>query len=212
MSIPTTAQVVAQVNGFNRMLTWNDFRTVQQSLAPPMEASTSSSYSADWDISVPGVLVPGREYSLSNVRAKVIFDQKLSWVVEGSQSDDLLKHEQGHLDITKIIARDLCRRLMSEEMVVNLNGQKANDYLMAQANGMMARAQALLLALQSNPVNGMRHDGLYDTMTVHGTDSDAQARWTDVFQHALTTDTSLTLTMVVFEIVPMTSLGANLFI
>ena len=144
------------------------------------------------------------EYSLSNIRLRVSFHHNQSWVVRGSQTSALLTHEQGHMDITRILARDLCRRLMSEDMVdvVFHNAREANSYMMDQARGMMRRATALLDVLQSNPIGGMPHDGLYDTDTVHGTNTTSQAKWTAAFQHAIATDTPLTMTLMVFEIVP----------
>jgi len=126
-----------------------------------------------------------------------------------SQADqaNLLLHEQGHHDIIGLIARDLCRKLLSISLssdIVNIL-QDAGDTprarlayvrrdFAAQANSAGQAATAMRNWLE----NTSTQDGLYESETNHGQNQQAQTRWNDIFRHARGTDTSLAVTLTVW--------------
>jgi hypothetical protein len=78
-----------------RALSWNDFQ-VGQSSNTELAASTISGITLDHRLELDTVLV----------FVSAVFDRK-SYYVKGRENDLVLKHEQGHFDISEIIARKL---------------------------------------------------------------------------------------------------------
>lgn len=184
----TLAEIQAVMTGFPRNLTWNDFRTVDVSPSPPRTAFVSSTFrTTGWQVAlVAGV------YRVRGFRVTVSLNARQTWATSAAkQNNDLLAHEQGHYDITGLIARDLARQVLDlsfEASVVEVITQAGNT-AQSRANYMAGefqqsitrfsqRAQTLLDQLQSNGAQ----PGVYDRQTNHGLNATAQARWNDTFQ------------------------------
>ncbi len=209
--VATTQQVLSHLRGYPRTLTWADFRRVNQSLSPPYHAQTSSRYS--WRYST--VRLVGGVYKLNGVQVQVRVDRNGSWVVSSwlqnasaQDKQDLLRHEQGHFDITGLIARDLCRDLlsleMSEAVVGILRGvgnsaqarlRYAGTELRRQAQQAASGAESLHRRVENSTANNVTTPGLYETETNHGGNARVQQRWDRIFRFARTTDTSLWISL-----------------
>jgi hypothetical protein len=163
--------------GHQETLAWTDFQGPVPA-NPTASAFTSTSYNVT--TSSTWVILPRpHDYRFTDLTVQVSIDRAKMWSVVADQSDDLLTHEQGHYEITALIARDLFNALLP--MVTPPNQPK---FPSAQAlrDALTAAQQpfnALLAQLQSN--NG---DGLYDSTTKHGTDADMQRMWNRTFAEA----------------------------
>jgi hypothetical protein len=211
MPIPTTAEVLAKLHGYPRTLTWVSFRKVRSSLSPPHQAMTSTRWtSAGYSTR----LVDGkyRPVFTGNSIVTVAINTTPTWVVDdpAAQTDDLLRHEQGHFDITGLIARDLCRNLMSIEMDQDIIAidrnlparpsagrllQAGDAYVKGEVDRYGREANALSARLQSHYEAGVLVDGLYDVETQHSQNALGQSKWNDIFRFARDNDTSLSVTM-----------------
>ncbi|MBE7446395.1 MAG: hypothetical protein HS132_14615 [Planctomycetia bacterium] len=207
----TTEQVLSRLNGYPRNLTWVSFRKVMQSLQPPLQASTSSSYSS---VKYTTRLIDGtyRPFFTTRYIVEVRLNARDTWVVnqQAVQTGSLLQHEQGHFDITGLIARDLCRDLLSIEIDREILAiskdlprnptpndllRAAHNYIRTEVDKYGQEAQALLARLQTHRENGTNVDGLYDIETGHGQTLLGQQKWNEIFRHARQTDTRLSLTI-----------------
>jgi hypothetical protein len=208
MATPTTAEVLAKLRGYPTNLRWSDFRSVANSPHPPFLAQTHSRFSYGYSSEHKhGV------YRIKGVSVTVTKGGVSMWAVTGSsRTDDLLKHEQGHFDITGLIARDLCRDLMSieyDEIVLQsamaagntARSQQtyANSVLAADVQRAVTEANDLQALLQGRETQGGGHtDGQYDDDTNHSQNSAGQQKWNDILQYARLNDTSLKLTMMIY--------------
>ena len=55
------------------------------------------------------------KYKVSSIKLRIKVDKSASWVVKGTKNEELLKHEQGHYDLTAIGARELYKRVLALE-------------------------------------------------------------------------------------------------
>ena len=208
MATPTTAEVLANLRGYPSNLRWSDFRSVNTSPNPPFQAQTSSSFKASFATEhAHGV------YRVTKVQVTVTKGGVAMWAVNGSaRTNDLLKHEQGHFDITGLVARDLCRDLMSieyDEMVLQCATEAGktkatlNAYvkkvLGEDTKRAMDDAKAMMELLGGRAIQGGGHtDGQYDDDTNHSQNAVGQQKWNDILQYSRLNDTSLKLTMMIF--------------
>lgn len=214
MSIPTTAEVLAKLSGYPRDLTWASFRKVNQSPQPPFQAMTSASYAT---AGYSTRLIGGEYRPVFSGRfvATITINTLGTWVVNqaSAQTSDLLRHEQGHFDITGLIARDLCRCLMSigiSRDIIAIDRtlpshptdsqllRTAHNFIRGEVARCSSEASTLMNRLQSHRENGVLVDGLYDRETQHGAVALAQQKWNDIFRYSRDNDTSLSVTMMVF--------------
>lgn len=188
----TPAEIRAAMTGFPRTLKWSDFPVRTTSPSPPMEAQTGSSYS--WT-SGTLKLVAG-EYRFHGAKATVSLSHASTWAIPSARSSaDLLTHEQGHYDITGLVARDFISKVLDLSIheviidVLNDSGHTPNDHMhfvSTHFNAEVARfdqsATALMNRLQTDPNSGQ--DGLYDTQTGHSQDLAGQTAWNDRLNRA----------------------------
>ncbi len=201
MATPTLFEIQAAMTGFPRTLDWKDFRSVQTSPEPPHEAMTSASFSTTgWRVA----LVKG-EYRVTGFRATVVLDANPSWATASARtSTDLLTHEQGHFDITGLIARDIVSRVLSlsydEAVVAALKGvgnspqariNWVTQEFQKEVNKAGLEARTALNRLQTDPTT--KQDGIYDTQTNHSQNTTAQAVWNARFQQAKLANTNFQL-------------------
>jgi hypothetical protein len=213
----TTQQVLAHVSGFPRDLTWADFRRVPQSMMPPYYAHVATRLTATH---ADAQLDPDGSYRWKRIQVNAIIDAASTWVVDSwlqhapaAQMAYLLQHEQGHLDICGLIARDLCRELLetevSDAVISVLQGvantpqarlQAAINELHADAQRHYRDAETLYGRLESQTINGTLRDGQYERETRHGRNAAAQRRWTTLLNYSRTRDEPLSLTLLMFRI------------
>jgi hypothetical protein len=188
----TLHEINAAMTGFPRTLTWGNFRPVQNSPSPPHAAQMGASFAmGGWSVQlVNGV------YKVRGARVTVAVNAAASWATPTARtSADLLRHEQGHYDITGLIARDLIRKVLDlsfhREVIacVQGSGNTASDHLryvtrlyQADVTRFGQEARALLARLNTDPAT--HADGLYDVQTNHSLNAAGQRAWNDRIQRA----------------------------
>ncbi|MEZ6117696.1 MAG: hypothetical protein R3C28_14150 [Pirellulaceae bacterium] len=222
--MPTTAEVLSNLNGYPRTLAWSNFAPRATSPSPPFSAQTGSAFR--WRTG--GVTLRNGIYRFSSVRVDVSVIaaatwRDMSWYNNAGTADRqrLLVHEQGHFEITGLCARDLCRELMSLEMSDDVVGvlrgvgdsaaarlQYANRKMNEDAHRKASEIQALQQWLENAVVNGSNREGQYERDTNHGQNAHAQHRWTQIFRMSLDQDIPLSLVMAMHNC--SSSMGTNL--
>ncbi|BDQ30013.1 hypothetical protein NZNM25_16750 [Nitrosopumilus zosterae] len=154
----------------NTSLEWNDFQGTPPQTTP---------YSAATGYYLGYKDLVWRQYFVDNVCTFVIssvdvdayVDRTLSWVKDGSQSSELLSHEQGHADILHVKALVLGKALWA---LVGMPHQcPDNDPAKVQQE-----VEDMVNSIY-NPIFDS-HDRLqdeYDSDTDHGRNPDEQRRW-----------------------------------
>jgi len=141
---------------------------------------------------------PDREgkHRLTNVRVTVSMNQARSWVVAGRETPLLLRHEQGHYNITFLVARNLCRRLLELEWdssVLTAVGESSSrqimNWLRTDADQLIRNAQTeatRLNNLYDSPIRGAKNvDGSINP--------NYQSHWDNMINHAIQYDTGLSI-------------------
>ena len=189
----TLQEIQAAMTGFPRALTWNNFSNVANSPDPPHQASTS----ARWSMSGWNVHVVNDEYRVQGARVTVSLNGGGTWATPSAKtSAALLRHEQGHYDITGLVARDLIRKVLdlsfSVDVVAALRDSgntpaEHRNYMVRQYQTDITRfggeANALLGRLQTNPAT--HADGLYDVQTNHSQNAMGQQAWNNRLQRVM---------------------------
>lgn len=184
----TAQQIQAAMRGFPRNLAWNNFKPVQNSPKPPSEAETA----AGWSFGHGGIVLVNGEYRPRNVAVTVTLNPA-SWATPSARgSTALLTHEQGHYDITGLVARDVVQQMLDwsyADIVIECakdSGKSPADYLRyanklftADVKKFVDDANALMARLQTNPVT--KADGIYDVQTNHSQNTGAQSTWDNRF-------------------------------
>ena len=138
----------------NRPLTWNDFA------GKPDKQST---YEANtyWNINygIKGIQFKGDTALFTGLTMKLELNSKQSWVKKESETDYLLKHEQGHFDIGR-----LCLAAINQAFTNGVFLKK--DY------------QTKPSAIFSDTLEKYHEMGaLYDKETDHSKNKEEQKRW-----------------------------------
>lgn len=181
-------EIQAAMTGFPFNLQWSDFQTRSASQNSQRSAFVSTSFrTANWNIAlVNGVYRP------RGFRVTVVVNRTQSWATSNAKQNlALLAHEQGHLDITGLVARDLTRRVLGLSFDASViqtltkagtTAQSRLTYVAGEFQRSFAqfnqRASIMMSRLQSN--GGV--DGVYDQQTNHGLNTVAQTRWNSLFQ------------------------------
>jgi hypothetical protein len=178
------------MRGFFHNLTWPEFLGVAVAPRPSMMAMTEASWrSTPWSVHVVD-----DEYRVRSAHVTVALSRHGTWAVPAARANAaLLQHEQGHYDITALIARDwICKVLdlsLSVDFVAVLkgSGSTAKDHLhyvsrhfQAEIGTFTNDADNLMARLQGDPAAG--RDGLYDADTNHGQNPARQREWNNVLQ------------------------------
>jgi hypothetical protein len=90
----------------NRSLQWPDFK------AAPNNSSPYFAYTA-WKTNVKfgGVQFEGEKAIINGFEMTVEFDAKNSWVKKGKETEELLRHEQGHFDIGLLYMQEVLQSI-----------------------------------------------------------------------------------------------------
>ncbi|MCL2329488.1 MAG: DUF922 domain-containing Zn-dependent protease [Bacteroidetes bacterium] len=134
----------------DRPLTWDDFK---------MKAPQSSQGAA-W-IYYNLSLNLQSEGNTVNINTATFMIPKKSWVKNGSKSEELLKHEQGHFDIAEIHARKL-RKSIQEGTFTHKNIQEKINKIYSQTFSKLEAQQKL-----------------YDKETDHHRNKEKQIEWNE---------------------------------
>lgn len=113
--MPTMQQVMSHVTGWPRALQWREFPHVVTSRLAPALAECSASFRL---VSMPMVRSGSGATINPNFRIEVFINRNPmpgdtgTWVVNGSETVELLRHEQGHYDLAGLAAREYSRELL----------------------------------------------------------------------------------------------------
>ncbi len=194
----TLAEVLAHMTGHAsgrpQRINWHNFTPVHHARLPRADAFTDADFR--WTSDFPSQPDRAGIHRLTNVRVTVAMNQPRSWYVIGRQSPLLLRHEQGHYDITFVVARELCRKLLELEWhhaVLEAVGESSPTRIVAQLRSdadRMARAAKA----DAKRMNDLYDDAMRGAKNADGTiNPDAQARWDGMIHHAVSQDTGLDL-------------------
>jgi hypothetical protein len=169
----------SRLSGLTKTLAWTDFGNPVPKTAP---AAGATSIAAHTETIAPlnyGWASSGKKVSLQdNVTVSIQFVASKSWVADWAMQksqqfqDDLLNHEQGHYDITALMARDLFIEIMQ------LKGQT-----FANKNELDKAIADLVTEYAFQPVHN-KYDEKSETN--HGMNAPQQATWDALFQKART--------------------------
>ncbi len=111
----TLQEVMSHVRGWPRALRWSEFTHLTTSRLPPHTAECAATFEL---VSMPMV----RSGSGATVNPAFVINVYLTmapsqgdtgtWVVNGSETAELLRHEQGHYDLAGLAAREYSRELL----------------------------------------------------------------------------------------------------
>jgi hypothetical protein len=144
------------MTGFNHSVTWREFRTVRSRQGRVAEdAFIKARKWVTYDYSGSR-----GNYRVTGVRAGIVVNRSRSWVVRGAQTAELLRHEQGHFDITALGMREEANRIGA------LTGRNGRD-LTRQANTIRREINRKIASANRR----------YDARTNHSANTAAQRTW-----------------------------------
>jgi hypothetical protein len=199
----TTQEVLAHMTGHTGgqtpRLSWQThFTRVQRPLRGNDEAYTHVDFRPTFNFSSRAD--SDGKHRLTNVRVTVSMNRAQSWYVNGRETPLLLRHEQGHYDITFLVARDLCRRLLElqwDSAVLQATGESSPQRIMSrlrtdgeQLHGAAQAESTRINNLYDSPVQGAKNPN-------GSINPQAQDHWDQMIQHALQYDTGLPVLIMV---------------
>jgi hypothetical protein len=205
----TAQQAASHVQGFNTIVQWTNFQQVQNP-SLPRDAHIDPRYNFQ-----PGTAqLQAGVYRFHNLRATVSINPAGTWVRQSwfqsastNAKNDLLRHEQGHVDVIRLAMRDLVQAVgsldWSEAVVSALRDvgdsaaarlHWAQRRLQDDARTAIQRSESLIRQLAGTPPT----DGLYDSDTDHGGRQARQTVWNQIFDRCVQTGESLGMLLWVF--------------
>ena len=161
------------LSGFSYNMTWRDFTgRVPGGAASGTLAfvATTFTFNAPWSFAAKnGVSI----YKIDSVSASISLNRSRMWARATGRTDALLRHEQGHYDITALLVRQGYQELTD----LLPNRYDSEDEVTAAIGAVQTPVVDLIAQLQSS-ANG---DGRYDVSTNHGLNSGTQAQWNSAF-------------------------------
>lgn len=175
-ALPAGASLAAStgptLSGWPREISWSEFREVQSRPTGENEDATIST-----NLQQPEQVNVARSsgrFRLDSYEAVLSVVESESWVVTSAKSDELLAHEQGHYDITGLVARDMIRDLRALRAASTAALQRDVQAIIRRADALADRLTAL-----------------YDQQTNHGRDRARQARWDQLLRTSIQNSTRL---------------------
>jgi len=144
------------ITGFNHNVRWSEFREVNQRPANENEdayIAVTFNYSYRTQTS-------RQHCRVASVTTRISVNRNAAWVLRAQKSAELLRHEQGHYDITALGAREVHQRVA--------------DLSAAQCSSIATEAQRIRGEVQQT-IN--QKNFRYDSQTSHGSNATAQQRW-----------------------------------
>jgi len=162
------------VTHWPRSLAWSEFTELR---SRPSGVRENAQISVTTDLPSSGIKVihVGSVVRIDDIEVPLLVVGTETWVVTGTKTGDLLSHEQGHLDITGLVAWEFYRGVMAAR-APNATALKN------QIDAHVARAGAKLHGLSGSDTQV----GKYDRETSHGTNAGEQRRWKDLIQDCIT--------------------------
>ncbi len=144
------------ITGFNHNVRWSEFREVNQRPANETEdAYIAVTFSYNYRTQTSR-----QNCRVTSVTTRISVNRNAAWVLRSQKSAQLLRHEQGHYDITALGAREVHRRISALSA--------------AQCSSIGTDAQNIRNEVQQT-IN--QKNLRYDNQTSHGTNATAQQRW-----------------------------------
>lgn len=207
----TAQQASSLTTGFSIPVQWNNF----QHLANP-PGPRDAHIDVRYNFNTGTAQLQAGVYRFTNPRATVSINATGTWVrsnwyqnASSAEKSRLLRHEQGHYDLIRLVVRDLVQTVGSlewHEAVVSALREVGNSAaarlhwaqrrLQDDARTAIQRAEALIRELAGTPPA----DGLYDSNTDHGSRQAQQNTWNQVFDRCVQTGESLGTLLWVFNI------------
>ncbi len=156
------------IKGWPSKIGWGQFQKL---------SSRPSGHSADAHTEAQWRNPPGKKFKpvkvkdgwrLDGINLIVSLVKDSTWVLKGQETEELLNHEQGHWDITGLIAREWHGQL-EKLRARNLKGLKE----------LFKRGEKRLLT------KSKRIDKKYDDETNHGRDPKSQAKWDELINSCI---------------------------
>lgn len=153
-------------------MSWRDFNPVEFPVPEPGQKVDTAQTAAN---GVPsGIMLDSAGSGQCKIRdsivVTIVLDKSQCWVAkwiftqkDKAYRDNLLKHEQGHYDITALVGRDLFNALVALRSNTYSSSADAKSDMDAQVQKFGGMAQ---------PISDR-----YDTDTANGTDAAQQAAW-----------------------------------
>ena len=136
----------------NRKLTWEDFKgTPTTSLGFAASTNTGIHFRYSYSMENDEAIV---EYSV-----KSFFVPEKSWYIPGKVSQQVLKHEQTHFDISELHARILLKRLESHKFSKNIKLKIAPIYLQVEEQRKLMQKQ---FDVQTNHSQNLKEEILWE--------------------------------------------------
>jgi hypothetical protein len=157
----------------NKPLTWDNFKGPADKKSF-FYAATSSAFTISTELKNQDELITS---------FRVFFDPKKSWKKKKYLSDELLKHEQNHFDITEVYARLLIKKLSA-----------------IQTNDPKKIIQAIKLEYSRSIADAKKKQTEYDKETNHGKLKEKQEQWNTKVKDMLSETKDFNLNSITFKI------------
>ncbi|PYV13069.1 MAG: hypothetical protein DMG21_21950 [Acidobacteria bacterium] len=158
------------ITGHTLTLTWQDFLGNAPTNARS-DAFTSTSYGVQTPYTMSVRQGRQSDFRLSTVSVQVKLDRAQMWSRPSARTPELLRHEQGHYDITALLMRD-----MHTDLTALL--QSGRTFPTKQAlEQAIADLQQPTVDLDDRLQSTSTADGIYDQQTDHGRNATVQGRW-----------------------------------
>jgi hypothetical protein len=180
---PGTLLMPSRLNGLINQLAWNIFP--RRRGTTPAAGQTGTAAQTDVSITVHGISFhpirgsrPARFQLVDNITVTISFNARQSfvmdWVFQRPQNfqNDLLSHEQGHYNISALIARDFFIEVMQQKSQSFQNAHEGINAVNQIRAGSLAKIQDV--------------NNLYDSDTSNGLNATGQAQWDGFIRSAFT--------------------------
>lgn len=152
------------LTGFTHNVQWGEFSEIN---SRPANTQESAFISVSIRSNFRTQAQRGQDCRVVSFNTTIIVSLSASWIVRGQQTADLLRHEQGHYDITALGAREVHDR--------------SSALTSAQCPGINREAQRIERDVQTR-IN--QANQRYDTQTNHGINASDQQRWNTSIRNA----------------------------
>ena len=167
------SEAVMSMTGFAYSLRWTDFggavpRTADAGTFAFVATNVSANAAWSYDL-VEGA----RVYKVDSNSASVTVNRNAMWARPSGRTDALLRHEQGHYDISAL----LVRQAEQEHRALIGNTYSSQQEVLDAISDVRTPLFNLLGQLQSSAGG----DGTYDLSTNHGMNPSTQSQWNRAF-------------------------------
>lgn len=159
-----------------RPLTWDDFVGTVPGEADPARVAASNT-SLSWSYQYRIAWTRGEcSFEIVRIESAAEFIPAGSWVRPGHENDRVLRHEQGHFDITRIHQRRFAES--ANPFVGVARPCRGNSERRARRSAEREIAELVGSLYEDTWQQHEQSQEAYDRETRHGIDTDVQAEWT----------------------------------